>query len=200
MLGQVAREGGYVHPFYAGPRPFHRTGEFWLVTLVLGIWSIELVNLNFAHSMNSMGVYPRSLDGLPGVLLWPLLHVNVDHLLLNTVPLMILGWFVSHLGARRFLKITLFITLAAGFAVWLLARPGFHLGASGLVFGYFGFLVARAWYDRSVYAIGVALLTLVFHGSILDGALPTEVLSSWEGHLAGLLAGVFAARWVTRYR
>ena len=90
------------------------------------------------------------------------------------------------------------IILVSGVGVWLLGRSGYHVGASGLIFGYFGFLIARSWYERSFSSILIALVTIVLYGGILLGVLPTRAGMSWEAHLFGLLGGILAARLVPR--
>ena len=89
---------------------------------------------------------------------------------------------------------TLFVVLLGGAGVWLAARGGSHIGASGLVFGYFGYLVARGWYDRRIVSILIAIVVMVVYGGLLFGVLPTGGRVSWEGHLTGLIAGVLVAR------
>ena len=108
--------------------------------------------------------------------------------------------FVAFYGTRVFLAVSLWIMLLSGAALWLLGRSAYHVGASSVLFGYFGYLVARGWYERSVTALLVALLTLVLYGSIVWGVLPTRSYISWEGHLFGLLAGVLVARLTTPQR
>jgi len=103
-------------------------------------------------------------------------------------------------GTRIFLAVSFWIILLSGTALWLLGRSAYHVGASSVIFGYFGYLVARGWYERSVTALLVALLTLGLYGGIVWGVLPTRSYVSWEGHLFGLLAGVLVARLVTPRR
>jgi len=120
--------------------------------------------------------------------------------MLNTVPLVTLGSFVVLYGTRIFLTVSLWIILLSGTALWLLGRSAYHVGASSVLFGYFGYLVARGWYERSVTALLVAFLTLGLYGGMVWGVLPTWYYVSWEGHLFGLLAGVLVARLATSQR
>jgi membrane associated rhomboid family serine protease len=135
-----------------------------------------------------------------GIPLSPFLHGSFAHLMLNTVPLVTLGSFVAFYGTRVFLAVSLWIMFLSGAALWLFGRSAYHVGASSVLFGYFGYLVARGWYERSITALLVAFLTLVLYGSIVWGALPTRSYISWEGHLFGLLAGVLMARYTTPQR
>jgi membrane associated rhomboid family serine protease len=158
------------------------------------LWGIECVNTLLNHRLNMWGLLPRTSTGLVGIPLSPFLHGSFTHLILNTVPLIILGSFVAFYGIRVFLVVSLWIILLSGTALWLFGRSAYHVGASSVLFGYFGYLVARGWYERSVTALLVALLTLVLYGGIVWGVLPTRSYISWEGHLFGLVAGVLVAR------
>jgi membrane associated rhomboid family serine protease len=162
------------------------------------LWGIECVNALLGHRLISWGILPRTFGGLVGIPLSPFLHGSFTHLILNTVPLVTLGSFVAFYGVRLFLAVSLWIILLSGTALWLFGRSAYHVGASSVIFGYFGYLVARGWYERSVTALLVALLTLVLYGSIVWGVLPTRSYISWEGHLFGLLAGILVARLGTR--
>ena len=174
------------------------------ILLLLGcvalLWSIECVNALLGHRLNRWGVLPRTLSGLAGIPLSPFLHGSFAHLSLNTLPLVTLGGLLILQGKRLFLSVSLWIILLSGAALWLLGRSAYHVGASSVLFGYFGYLVARGWYERSISALLVALLTLVLYGSIVWGVLPTRAYISWEGHLFGLLAGVLVARLTTPQR
>jgi membrane associated rhomboid family serine protease len=172
----------------------------WLLGCVALLWGIECVNALLDHRLNRWGIVPRTLTGLMGIPLSPFLHGSFAHLILNTVPLVTLGGLVALYGTRIFLIVSLWIMLLSGAALWLLGRSAYHVGASSVLFGYFGYLVARGWYERSVTALLVALLTLVLYGSIVWGVLPTRSYISWEGHLFGLLAGVLIARFTTPQR
>jgi membrane associated rhomboid family serine protease len=173
-----------------------KTSAFLIFGLVLIIWIVELANLLLGHRLNVFGIHPRTVAGLPGIILSPFLHTGIGHVLLNTIPLIILGWLVILHGPRVFLEVSLLIIVVAGVGVWLFGRSGYHVGASGLIFGYFGYLVARSWYERSLGSILIALVTIVLYGGILFGVLPFRAGVSWEAHLFGLLGGILAARLV----
>ena len=164
------------------------------------IWAIETLNGFMGHRLNTWGILPRTEIGLRGIPLSPFLHANFSHVLSNTVPFLILGGLVALQGARKLIWVSLFIIVAGGAGVWLLGRPAIHVGASGLVFGYFGYLVAAGWYDRSLGSIVVAVAVIFLYGGLLLGVLPTTGFVSWEGHLFGLLAGVVAARFARKGR
>ncbi len=162
--------------------------------IVALIWAIELVNSLLGHRLNLFGIYPRTTEGLIGILVWTLLHGGLAHLVMNTTPLLFLGFFVSLRGPMVLLLTSLIVTVVGGAMVWLLGRGAIHIGASGLVFGYFGFLVAVGLYERSISALAIASVTLFYYGGMIVGVVPTDSFISWEGHLFGLLAGILAAR------
>ena len=170
-----------------------KTKGYLMVGFVALIWAVELVNMVLGHRLNVLGIHPRTVVGLPGILLAPFLHGGIGHVLVNTLPFVILGWLVILRGTGTFLEVSLIVILVAGAGTWLFGRPGVHVGASSLIFGYFGFLLGRAWYQRSVGSILVALVTLALYGGLLWGVLPLRARISWEGHLFGLLAGILAA-------
>lgn len=141
------------------------------------------------------GIVPRDLDRLWGIFLAPLLHGDFNHLLGNSFPLLILGWLMLGRGAKDFAVGTAGVVLLGGLGVWLFGRPGtVHLGASIIIFGWLGYLLAAGWYDRSVRSFLIGLVvTVVYAGPILS-LLTFDTSISWEGHLFGFLAGAATAR------
>lgn len=162
------------------------------------MWCITLLNHINGYALNEFGLVPRKISALPGILFWVVLHADFRHLLINTTPLLVMGFFVALRGPVLFIKISLTVWLLAGIAVWLLGRPAYHIGASGLVFGYFGFLLAIALYERNLVDLGVASFTVFYYGGLIYGLFPAEQFISFESHLFGLLAGIFAARIYSR--
>ena len=167
-----------------------------LVGLVAVMWAVEVLNGFMGHSLNEYGILPRTTGGLIGIPMSPFLHAGIGHVLSNTIPLLALGGLTVLQTRNAFGVTTLFIVCVGGAGVWLIGGPDFHVGASGLVFGYFGFLVARGWYDRRFVPILIAVAVLVLYGGLIFGVLPTRGFVSWEGHLCGLAAGVLAARFI----
>ena len=182
-----------------------------LLIFVAAIWLVYLVNvLLYGGDLNRYGLAPMALPyrflsefelsasyaagSLRGILLAPLLHGSFSHLMSNTFPLLLLGGFVALRGTKALVGLSLFVVVLGGLLVWLVGRPAIHIGASGLVFGYFGYLVAQGWYERSFVSIAVAAAVLLLYGGIIFGVLPQAGFISWEGHLFGLIAGVLAAR------
>ncbi|VFN01659.1 MAG: Rhomboid family protein [Candidatus Kentron sp. G] len=165
-----------------------------VIALVVLIWVIEIVNLLTGHRLSVFGILPRTFQGLVGIFSSPFLHAGLMHTVVNTVPLLVLGALISLRGIRTYLIASGFIILVGGSAVWLLGRESYHVGASSLVFGYFGFLVARGWYDRKLDSLAVTVVTIALYGGLILGIFPTRWHVSWEGHLFGLLAGILAAK------
>lgn len=166
-----------------------------LVVITALMWVIEAVdNVAFSGRLDQHGIMPRTLSGLDGVLWAPVLHGGFGHLLANTVPFLVLGAFVALGGIRRWLVVTAFIVVLGGLATWLFARSATHVGASGLIFGYAGFLLVAGFVEQSIKGIAVAVIVgLLFGGMVLQGITPVSSYVSWESHLFGLAAGVLAA-------
>ncbi len=171
-----------------------------LVGLTGLMWLIEIVDrVTPGWSLQANGIHPRELDGLVGIAWSPFLHSTWGHLLANTAPLLILGALMMIRGLGRWIAVTLFVAIAGGLFTWVVGGSGNHIGASGLVFGYFGALVGAAVFERSLRAAAVALVAVMFYGSLWVGLIPREGLS-WEGHLGGLLAGIMVAKLIAEPR
>lgn len=172
-----------------------------IIGLVAVFWAVEIIDtIALSNRLEAQGIQPRSLRGLDGILWSPFLHGGFGHLIANTIPFIMLAAFTLVLGVRRFVQGSLIIIVVGGFAVWLLAIGSNenHVGASGWIFGLFGLLVANGVFERKVRSIALALVALALYGtSFAFGLVPTPG-RSWEGHLFGLLAGVFAGWLLTR--
>lgn len=172
------------------------TGRLGLVAGALGImWVVEILSVGI-DSIDNNGILPRMLDGLDGILWSPFLHSGFPHLISNTIPFAILSGLVLVRGAKRWLSASAIIIGLGGLLVWAFAIGSNenHIGASGWVFGLFGFLVLSAFFERKPLSIGIGLITLfLYGGTILFGVIPRDGIS-WEGHLFGFIAGVVAAR------
>lgn len=168
--------------------------------LLAAIWAVSLADLATGGAISARAaLVPRRLDGLDGVLASPFLHVSLAHLAANTVPAAILGGLVAAAWPGRFATTTLVVIVVGGLATWLFGREAAHIGASGLVFGWFGFLAAAGFRRRSLGAAAVALLVVALYGpAMLLGVLPQGGGISWEGHLFGALAGALSARAIPR--
>ena len=166
-----------------------------LASLIVIAWLIELIDWYFKLNLEQFGVVPRSFTGLRGIIGMPWLHANWDHLLDNTIALLGLGVIVILAEGRRFGTTTLILALISGIGTWLIADLGqaksVHIGASGLVYSYFGYILARAiWGRRLVWAV-VGIVVAVVYGGMIGGVFPEGDHISWEAHLVGLLGGIW---------
>ena len=171
-----------------------KSSAFWILGFLSVIWAVELLNGFLDHQLNGWGILPRTTLGLIGIPLSPFLHGSFSHAVTNTVPLLVLGGLVGLRGSQTLAGVSLFVVIVGGVAVWGLGRTAIHVGASGLVFGYFGYLLARGWYDRKPSSVLIAIAVLLVYGGLILGVLPTRSFISWEAHLFGLIAGLLAAR------
>jgi membrane associated rhomboid family serine protease len=167
-----------------------------LFTLVLLAWILELVDrVAYGGTLDRFGIQPREVGRLWGILVAPLLHVGWVHLASNTGPFIVLGWLVLLRGIRDFVVVSVCAILIGGLGVWIFgAANSIHVGASGVVFGYLGYLLARGYFERSVWSVVLAIGAGILYGSVLWGLVPGQSGISWEGHLFGLVGGVAAAR------
>ena len=159
------------------------------------VWAVSLYCLFVDQGLTyDLAVIPRRADGLGGLLGMPLVHGSLGHLIANTGPLVIFAAILLSRGKGYFLLVTLAIVVLCGFVLWLFGRSAAHIGASGLVFGYFGFLVVRGLYERRLSSLAVTLMVIfAYSGGMIFGLVPQQGVS-WEGHLFGLLAGIAVAR------
>ncbi len=167
-----------------------------LFGLVAFMWLVQIVNaLVFQGRLAGLGVHPRALSGLVGILFAPFLHGSFAHLIGNTLPLVVLGWFVMLRRKRDLLYVSASAALVGGLGTWLIGPSlSVHVGASVLVFGYLGYLLVRGFLERSFWSIAGSLAVFFLYGGALFGVLPGDVGISWQSHLFGLLGGVLAAR------
>ncbi|MBT2406817.1 MULTISPECIES: rhomboid family intramembrane serine protease [unclassified Streptomyces] len=164
------------------------------------LWLIEVMDLVTGHALDAYGIKAREADGLTGIPLAPFLHFGFDHVASNSIPLLVLGFVAALSGIRRFLTVCVAIVLVDGLAVWLTSPShSITMGASGLVFGLFGYLLVRGFVERKPLGVAVGIVIAAVWGTtFLAGALPTDSMISWQAHLFGLLAGAGAAFLVGR--
>ena len=160
------------------------------------IWLVEFVDwLVLNGALDGNGIKPRERDGLRGILLAPFLHFGFRHVAANTVPFVFLGGLVGLRRIGDLLLVSAAIIVIGGFALWLFGPAhSVHAGASGLIFGYVGFLLLRGYFERSPVAILVAIVVGVVYAGALPGMFPGQPGISWQGHLFGFAGGVLAAR------
>lgn len=168
------------------------------LVLLCVMWALEALDVLLRGWLDSAGIQPRDVDGLLGVLLAPFLHDGFQHLLANTLPLLVLGALVATGGRAVFWRVTGTVVVLGGLGTWLIAPANsITIGASGVVFGYLGYLLVLGVRTRHWLDLLVGLLVLVLYGGLLLGALPWAVDAnvSWQAHLCGALAGGVAAWW-----
>ena len=164
-------------------------------------WLVFLVNnLMWGGSFDRYGIAPRQIGGLPGIVFAPFLHGSYWHLAANTLPLLILGAIVCGRGRGEFVVVTVAGILLGGGLTWLFARSAHHIGASGLIFCYFGYLASLAWFNRTFVTLLLSVVCILGYGGLVRGIVPTSASISWEGHLAGLVAGVALAGFMAKLK
>ncbi len=175
-----------------------------MALLVAVLWVLAAANRILPESMSPnqwLGVKPRTLAGLPGIFFSPVLHHSFHHVAGNSISFFILGWMVLLAGERRFVQVTAAVGILSGLGIWLFGAPNtVHVGISGVIFGYIGYLVARGWHERKPASILIALGVGIYHlGTIFGlifGALNTAPEVSWSGHFFGFLGGILTAWWL----
>ncbi|BAP46245.1 rhomboid family intramembrane serine protease [Pseudomonas sp. 21LCFQ02] len=155
--------------------------------------AVQIYNAASGYSLVGHGILPRHLSGLQGIALAPLLHGSFAHLLSNLLPFLVLSWLVATEGVKRYAWVVILVCLFGGGLVWVFGRTSLHVGASGLIFGLWTYLLARVWYQRSFASLLVALIALAGYSGLVLGFLPSPGVS-FESHIGGALAGIFAAR------
>ncbi len=179
--------------------PAWRQATMLTAGFVALLWVLEIVDASMTgHPLDAYGVQPRSEDGLVGIAAAPLLHFGFDHLVSNTVPVLVLGFLTLATGIARGLAATAIIWVVGGLGVWLFAQSGSnHAGASVLIFGWIVFLVVRGFLNRRSSEILIGVAVFLLYSSALLGVLPGQPGISWQGHLFGAVGGFLAARVLT---
>lgn len=159
-------------------------------SFVFCFWLMYALNQLLQGRLLILGITPRRLVGLPGIFIAPWLHAGFDHLFFNSLPLLVLSDLLLTQGFVPMIRITLAIMSMGGLGTWLFGRRAIHVGASGLIMGYMGYLLSEAYLGHSPHAWISAVVVLYYFGSSLLSLLPSEEHISFEGHLFGFLAGM----------
>ncbi len=163
------------------------------VLFVTAIWAVHLfLYFEKIHAF-TYGVYPRTLSGLTGIFSYPFIHENFQHIFNNSIPILVLGWAIFHFYKEVALKTVVYIWLISGFWLWIIGRPAYHIGASGLVYGFAAFLLLSGILRREPRVAGISLLVIFLYGSLVWGLFPIEYNISFEAHLCGTIAGLVLA-------
>jgi membrane associated rhomboid family serine protease len=172
-----------------------------VLALLAAMWVLEVVDVALDHRLDQYGIEPRDPDGLVGVVAAPFLHADFGHLIANTIPFVALGIIIGLQGVARVLAVTGIVMLVSGLGTWLVAPDNsIHIGASGIVFGYATYLVARGIFNRDAIEIAIGLGVVAIWGTALLGGLLPQDGVSWQGHFFGAVGGVLAARVFARPR
>lgn len=181
-------------------RPAWRDPGTWLGALIImvglttAMWIVQIINSSNDYSLNRFALRPRQVDGLWGIVTQPFLHSSWGNLLSDTLPFLLIGWVVFITGVREWSIITAFVLIVGGSATWLVAPTGLYVGASGVVFGWLGYLLTRAIVARKLNWILIAVLVVVLFGALLGQLAPDyKTQSYWACHLCGFVAGVAIA-------
>ncbi|MEW9798948.1 rhomboid family intramembrane serine protease [Alteromonas sp. CYL-A6] len=159
----------------------------------------EILNIFTGNALNQFGVLPRHLFSLWHVVTAPFLHASPTHLMMNLLPLLLFMWLTMQWGRRIFILTTLCVMLMGGLGVWTFGRSAMHIGASGMVYGYFGFLLLGGFVSRRLVYLLISLLVIALYGGMVFGVLPGKQFISFEYHLFGFAAGLFSAwTWARR--
>lgn len=170
-----------------GPSTWTGLGAF-----LLTIWLVSLWGLIDPHMVDLLALEPRSLNGLVGVAGMAFVHASLEHLAVNTLPLAGLAIIIALRGGLQLALATVAISLIGGLLLWCFGRSGMHVGASGLVFGYLGFVLVRGVSERRLTSFVLAVVAGVLYGGLLRGLLPSAMEVSFEAHIAGFAAGCLA--------
>lgn len=174
--------------------------QVYIIAIFIAIfWIIEIVNqIAFNDRLDYFGIIPRNIMGLRGIILAPFLHADFAHLIANTVPFCILAWLVMLQDTNDFFLVTGYSMVVSGMGVWLFAQPNsITVGASGVIFGYLGFLMFRGYFQKKPASIALSLIVIFLYGGMIWGVLPSNPHISWLAHLFGFIGGILAAKNIT---
>jgi membrane associated rhomboid family serine protease len=167
-----------------------KSNAWFVFKLLLFLWAFTFINFLLGYRLNYLGIYPRSFRGLFGIIFSPILHQNFGHLFYNSIPFFLLASLILAEGRVTFYYVTTFVILFGGLGIWLFGRRAIHIGASTLVMGYFGYLLANAYYHFSMSAILLALICLYYFSGLFLSLIPGKKGVSLEGHISGFVAGI----------
>ena len=160
---------------------------------VLSIWTVFWFEVRFQINLNHFGIYPRSIQGLRGVLISPFLHSSVEHLYNNTIPLAVLSGALVYFYRSISIKVILMGVLISGILTWIIGRESYHIGASGLIYVLASFIFFKGIFSKHFRLVALSMLVVFLYGGLLWYIFPIEAGISWEGHLGGFLTGLLFA-------
>ncbi|QCE41890.1 rhomboid family intramembrane serine protease [Psychroserpens sp. NJDZ02] len=163
------------------------------ITFVMLLWLIFAIEIRFGFSLNFLGIFPQKLSGLIGVFFSPFIHSGIAHLWHNTIPLFVLSTALFYFYRPIAFKVLFYGIILSGVLTWCIGRPSYHIGASGLIYVLASFIFFKGVFAKHYRLIALSLLVAFLYGSMIWNTLPLEDGISWEGHLSGLLVGLFFA-------
>jgi membrane associated rhomboid family serine protease len=166
---------------------------FFPVLFIFLLWLVKFIEIVFDYPLYNLGVYPRHIKGILGVFTSPLIHADFGHLVSNSIPLLVLGAGLFYYYRTVAYKIFFLILFATGFWVWVSARPSYHIGASGVVYGLATFMFVSGAIKKNMSLAAFSLVVVFLYGNLIWGVLPVMPHISWESHLMGAIAGVVMA-------
>ena len=182
----------------SSPRPLG--AALLMAVLLAGLWVLEFFDQLSGERLDNFGIHAQELDGLPEIFTAPFLHAGWDHLISNSVPFFVLGFLVLLGGMARWLLSSLISIVSSGLTAWLLTPANtIIVGASGLIFGWLAYLLARGLWSRRPGQVALAVVVLLVYGGLIWGVFPGNAGVSWQAHLGGAVGGVFAA-WLLHRR
>ena len=166
---------------------------------ILSIWIVFWAEVQFGINLNDYGIYPRRLSGLRGVFFSPFIHGSIEHLYNNTIPLAVLTAFLFYFYQSAAVRVLLFGTLLSGLLTWCIARPSYHIGASGVIYLLASFIFFKGILAKNYRLVALSLVVVFVYGSMIWYIFPVKDGISWEGHLSGFATGLVFAL-VTKVR
>lgn len=161
--------------------------------LIFAITLLEILNLFTGRIINQFSIMPRDLSSLGFIFTSPFLHADLNHFLSNIFTLAVFSYLAMQFGKSEYIKTSIGIIVITGLLVWIFGRTAYHLGASGVVYGYFGYLVLAGWLSGKVKLLLISVAVAFFYGTMVWGVLPSRPFVSWESHLFGFIAGLVLA-------
>ncbi|MGB5363745.1 MAG: rhomboid family intramembrane serine protease [Aureibaculum sp.] len=166
---------------------------------VLLLWIVFWIEGNYNLYFTKYGLYPRTLTGLRGIVFSPFLHSGVKHLFNNSIPLLILLMSLLYFYRKIAMKVFIYGTLLSGLITWIIARDSYHIGASGIVYLLFSFILFSGIISKNKRLIAVSLIVIFLYGSMIWYILPVKEEISWEGHLSGFIVGLLFALYYRKH-
>tara|TARA_B100000767_G_scaffold267194_1_gene285593 strand:+ start:50 stop:721 length:672 start_codon:yes stop_codon:yes gene_type:complete len=157
------------------------------------MWLVKIIEVNFQVNFVRYGVFPKTIEGLKGILFSPFIHKDFTHLINNSYPIIILGGMLFAIYRKIAVQLFIWFYFISGFWLWVIGRPSFHIGASGIIYSLASFLLVSGIISKNPRLTAVSMLVIFLYGSMIWGLLPTKGAISWEGHLSGFIAGILVA-------